>query len=53
MIKVRVMNPAAGMANRSVSQYPTSRLRYMAYHISRNGTGVATIQPATSTCLRP
>ena len=22
-------------------------------HMSRNGTGAATIQPATSTCLRP
>ncbi|OHE86656.1 MAG: hypothetical protein A2579_03560 [Lysobacterales bacterium RIFOXYD1_FULL_69_11] len=22
-------------------------------HISRNGTGIATSQPATSTCLRP
>jgi len=31
------MNPAAGMVNKNVNQYPISRLRYARYHNTKNG----------------
>src|SRR5512140_3868188 len=37
MMKHLTINPAVGTARSSVSQYPTSRLRYITYHIARNG----------------
>ena len=35
------------------SALATSTQSQVGAHISRNGTGAATSQPATSTCLRP
>ena len=35
------------------STFATSIQFHVGAHISRNGTGTATSQPATSTCLRP
>src|SRR6185295_12470509 len=37
MMKMRIRNPAVSTPNASVSQYDTSRLRYMRYHRMRYG----------------
>src|SRR5436190_13382128 len=53
MMKMRIKKPAATTAKASVSQYETSRLRYMRYHRMRYGPNEVmiweTLRPTTET----
>src|SRR3990172_7374165 len=43
MMKMRIRNPDVGIASARVSQYDTSRLRYIKYHSARKGAMLFTI----------